>query len=586
MLLGLFGALPRFALKTLLILIQPRKFWPRPIAAILRLLDVGLKGIVYTTYYGESSVMQQLHWDANVRSNVQGGDQRKEPPTFDITTIDRVWDQAVKHQAVLRAMSVEERLRYVARLKDVILARQNEIIDCVQRDTGKSRTDALVSEILSVLDNVAWLVSNATKVLADRKVHTPLALMGKKSQIWFEPLGTVLVISPWNYPFYQAVVPIISAFACGNTVVYKPSEFTPLTGLLEQVFADAGFDRAWVQVVYGDGATGERLIRKHPDKIFFTGSVKTGKKIMALASEYLIPVELELGGKDPMVVFEDANISRAAAGALWGGLTNTGQSCTSVERLFVQESIYESFRAELLKNARDLQQHVDQDGSADFGRMTTPFQVRIVKDQLDEARRQGATIHQAAWDGTSPMIPPAIVEQTPRDSQVAWEETFGPVIVLTPFRSEQEAIALANDSIYGLSASVWSADLKRAQRVARAIVTGNVSINNVMLTEGNPALPFGGTKQSGFGRYKGEFGLYSFSNIKSVIIDKNSAKIEANWYPYTPRKYNLFERLTLALFRGRKANIAKVAITGISLESYSAKVGRGGRAADPTIKQG
>ena len=478
----------------------------------------------------------------------------------------------------LRRLTVAERVRYLTTLREIILRRREAIIDHIQRDTGKSRSDALISEIFGVLDNLAWMEKAAPKALKDRKVHTPIALLGKGSRLWFEPLGTILIISPWNYPFYQAVVPIAAALVTGNTVVYKPSEWTPLTGLLEDLLGEAQVPPSWVVIAYGDGSVGAELIDQQPNKIMFTGSTRTGKKILQQAAQYMIPVELELGGKDPMLVFEDVNLERAAAGAAWGGLTTTGQSCTSVERIYVQESIAEAFKAALVKEVARMKQAIDSDGDADIGAMTADFQVKIVARQVEDAKAKGARFLTGDnWDGASRLIPPMVVDQVGDDMLLMREETFGPVLPLLTFKTEDEAIALANASEYGLTASVWSKDLERAQRVARALVVGGVSINNVMATEANPALPFGGMKGSGYGRYKGEHGLHAFCNVKSVLIDKDSAKIEANWYPYTSEKYRIFTDMMVHLFSGGVANFVKFALTGMKLESYSKKAAKEGR---------
>ena len=470
---------------------------------------------------------------------------------------------------------ISERLILIRNLKKIILNRREWIIDQIQSDTAKSRSDALVSEIFGVLDHLSFLEKNANKMLQDERVSTPMALMGKKSRIYFEPLGIILIISPWNYPFYQAIVPITAAFVAGNAVIYKPSEHTPLTGLVEQLLSEAGFGKNWVQIVYGDGKTGAELIDQQPDKIFFTGSGRTGSKIMAQAAKYLIPLELELGGKDPMIVFDDANIKRAAAGALWGGLTNLGQSCTSVERIYVQKGIYEDFKEELVKIASSIKQETDKDGDADVGLMSVDFQTEVIKNHIDDAQAGHAHIEGGGkWDGKSNAIPPLIIDNLKPDAAVLNQESFGPVLPIVPFETEEEAIELANRTEYGLSASVWSANLDRAKRVARSIVTGNVSINNVMLTEGNSALPFGGAKKSGFGRFKGAIGLHSFCNIKSVLIDKNSAKIESNWFPYTKEKYKLFPNMMIHLYSGR---FIRFALAGLKLESYSNKAGKKGR---------
>ena len=404
--------------------------------------------------------------------------------------------------------------------------------------------------------------------------------MGKKSKVYFEPLGTALLISPWNYPFYQAIVPICQAFIVGNAVVFKPSSDTPLKGLVEDLLNQAGFLPGWVQIVYGAGRKiGNALVDGQPDKIFLIGSQPVGKTIMERAAQYLIPIELELGGKDPMVVFEDVNIERAVAGAIWGGFTTTGQSCTSVERLFVQESIYEKFKETLVKETLKLVQATDDDGNADIGPMTTRKQVDEIAAQVADAKEKGATFLTGGdWDGLSEFVPPMIVEGVTKDMAIDREENFGPLLPIYPFSSEAEAIEMANDPDYGLSASVWSQDIKRADRVARMIYTGNVSINNVMLTEGNHALPFGGVQKSGFGRYKGEFGFYAFANIKSVLIDQNSKKMEANWFPYTAKKYKIFSDLTAALYSpGKISGLIKSAYYGLKLETYVSKLAKKGR---------
>ncbi len=485
---------------------------------------------------------------------------------------------AKKGHEKLRNTSIKDRISLIGHLKQHILENRENIIDQIQKDTGKSRSDALVSEIFGVLDHLLFLEKNAARILKDKKVATPIALMGKKSRIFYEPLGIILIISPWNYPFYQAVVPITAAIISGNSVVYKPSEHTPLTGLIENTFSQSGFDENFVQVVYGGGKTGQELIEEKPNKIFFTGSERTGKKIMKQASEYLIPVELELGGKDPMIVFEDVNIKRTAAGALWGGITNLGQSCTSVERIYVQKSIFKNFKEEIIRQASQIKQETDKDGDADVGVMTTDFQIEIIKKQLDEAQDEKAEIWKShEWDEKSKNIPAIVITGARPDSKILNDETFGPLLPIIPFETENEAIELANNSFYGLSASVWSKDIKRAERVARALITGNVSINNVMLTEGNSALPFGGVKNSGFGRYKGEMGLHSFCNIKSVLIDSDSGKIESNWYPYTKEKYKLFTDMTINLYSKGIASFLKFLVSGLKLETYSAKASKEGR---------
>ncbi|NNL41321.1 MAG: aldehyde dehydrogenase family protein, partial [Desulfobacterales bacterium] len=361
---------------------------------------------------------------------------------------------------------------------------------------------------------------------------------------------------------------------------FKPAKATPLKGLVEQMLEQAGFFPGWVQIIYGQGGKiGDALVDQQPDKIFFIGSQTVGKRIMSLAAKHLIPVELELGGKDPMIVFDDINIDRAVAGAIWGAFTTTGQSCTSVERLFVHADIYDQFKQTLIRETLKLTQGTDNDGNADIGAITTSSQVEEIARQVADAKKKGADFLTGKdWDGTTAFVPPMVIEGVTRDMLIDQEENFGPLLPIYSFSSEQEVIELANDPVYGLSASVWADDLKKANRVARQIYTGNVSINNVMLTEGNHALPFGGVRKSGFGRYKGEFGFYAFANIKAVLIDKNSKKMEANWFPYTSRKYRLFSNLTHALYSpGIWSSYIKGAIHGLRLESYVGKLAKKGR---------
>ena len=314
------------------------------------------------------------------------------------------------------------------------------------------------------------------------------------------------------------------------------------------------------------------MIEAGPAKIFFTGSGTTGAKIMAQAARQLIPVELELGGKDPMIVFADAATPRAAAGALWGAFTNAGQSCSGVERLLVEAPVYERFLDDLVAAAGRIVVRPDDAGDADVGRMTVAFQRDKVIEHVEEALRLGARLRFGRVpDKGSLTVGPIILDRVTPDMLVWREETFGPVLPVMRFADEAEAVHLADDTGYGLCASVFTADKARALRVTAALEVGGVSINNVNMSEGNPGLPFGGAKKSGFGKLRGPEGLLGFTRSKAVLIDQAGKKIEANWYPYTETKLQRFERFIDALYAPRRFRLPAIIWHGLRLESFSQK---------------
>jgi acyl-CoA reductase-like NAD-dependent aldehyde dehydrogenase len=488
------------------------------------------------------------------------------------TQIQTVYKTAKTSFEVIRNLPIDERLYQCQKIQHYIIENKESIIDRIIQENGKSRFDCLVNEIFSVAATLDYYHANAKKILRDKRVSTPLVLAGKSSKIIYEPIGPVLIISPWNYPLYQTLVPCLSAFIAGNSIIFKPSEITPLKGLIEDILDRSGFMKEAIQVVYGGAETGSQLIDHKPAKIFFIGSVNTGKAIMSQAANHLIPVELELGGKDPMIVFDDVNVERSVNGALWGGFMNSGQTCISVERLYVQSNLYDSFVDILTKKIRQINcSGQSNDEYTDIGKMTSERQVEIVHDHVADAVAKGAQVIMGGKRNDDPFYyPPTLLVDVDHSMIIMTEETFGPVLPIMKFDSEDDVIQLANDTPYGLAASVWSNDRKRAERVAKQLTTGNVSINNVILTVANPALSFGGIKNSGFGRYKGEFGLHAFSNVKSILADWRMANNELHWYPYTPIKYKTFSTLLDSLYSKSKSWL-KFALTGIKVEWLNRK---------------
>ncbi|MGN1402216.1 MAG: aldehyde dehydrogenase family protein [Bacillus sp. (in: firmicutes)] len=441
------------------------------------------------------------------------------------------------------SLSIEERFTYFRKLKDAILESLQETSEVISKDAGKVPVDALVADIMPVLDFLKGLEKEAVKVLHPKKTKTPLVLIGKKSRIEYMPRGAVVIISPWNYPFQLAMVPVLSALISGNTVISKPSEVTPMVGMaMEELFKKAGFPEGVVQFVHGGKEAGEALVASKPDYIFFTGSVATGKIIGAQAMKDLIPVTLELGGKDPMIVCEDAHLERAAKGAAWGAFTNSGQVCMSVERLYVHENVCDRFLSLLKEEVAGLRQGTDVDD--DIGSMTFPKQLDTVKEHVNEALQKGAVLEHGSapseWEDDSMFLKPIILTNVRDDMAIIREETFGPVLPIIPFRTDEEAIEKANSTAYGLNASVWSADSDRAGRIASRLVSGAVVINDVLISVANHHLPFGGAKQSGIGRYHGEEGLKIFCHQKAIMSDSGKKATELPWYPYKGKYGHFF----------------------------------------------
>lgn len=446
--------------------------------------------------------------------------------------------------------TVKTRVEYLAKIRKYIVDNLDVLVDGISKETGKVYTDTLSSEIYPTIDIIKYYEKNLEKILKPKKVKTSVILMGKESYVEYKPMGVICIIAPWNYPFQLSVTPIISALAAGNCVVFKGSSVTPYTSvLIEDMLNSIQLPKGVFQVVYGGREIGEELINQKPDKIFFTGSVATGKRIAEKAAENLIPIELELGGKDPMIVFEDANIDRAVKGALWGAFTNCGQVCMSVERLYVQESIYDEFLSNLVFEFDKLK--YGSDYYDDIGLMTSKAQIKIVKEQIKDALEKGATAitGKKLEEETGFRINPVILTNVNNDMLVMKEETFGPVLPIMKFKTEEEVIKLANDTPYGLNSSIWTRDLNRAKRVSQHLVTGGCCINEVIISVANPHLPFGGVKNSGIGRYHSVQGIYTFCHQTSVVLDNGRKQREINWYPYDQKGFNNIKKLIKMLYK-------------------------------------
>ncbi len=486
-----------------------------------------------------------------VMVNPATGEELGVKKTWSETHILDAYNKSREKSLVYRKTTVEQRIEEIRKIKRYIVDHMESLVEGLSADLGKTKSEALLMEIFPVLDCIKYYEKNAQSILADEKIKTPIALMGKKSFVFYEPLGTVLVIAPWNAPFTLSLIPIISAVLAGNTVIYKPSEIAAYSGMLiEKILKESGVEPGIITVVYGKGSEiGDTLIEGKPDKIFFTGSTATGRIIMEKAAKHLIPVELELGGKDPMIIFEDAFIERTVNAAVWGSLFNCGQVCVSVERIYAQESVYDDFVNRVVEQVKNVKQGWDTKGEFDIGCLASEDQMKIVEDHIKDAIRKGAKILTGGKrKGKTLFFEPTVIVNVDHSMKIMREETFGPVVSIMKFTTEEEVVELANDSVYGLNASVWTKDKAKALRVSRAVITGGVSINNALMVQSNFNLPYGGVKQSGFGRYHGSYGLHTFSNIKAVIIEKGKKPEEINWYPFRADKYQRFLRTFQSLF--------------------------------------
>jgi len=432
-------------------------------------------------------------------------------------------------------LSIKKRCGYLKNLRKEIVERKDELVEAIKLDTGKPDVEALMSDVLATLTMIRYYEENTEKIMKTEKRKTPLEYPKNSSYVDYIPIGVVAIISPWNYPFQLSVVPSITALAAGNTVVLKPSEITPITGeKIENFFSKAGFPKGVFQVLQGGGKVGEQMIEEKPDKVFFTGGIETGKKVMKKASDHLISVELELGGNDAMIVFEDADLDRAVKGAVYGSLANAGQLCVAVERIYVQESIEKGFTQKILEEIENIDIGTERD--VEIGPMILEKQIDVVKKHVDDALEKGADLL-TEMRREDNFLHPIVFKDVTHDMKIVQEETFGPTIPIMSFKAEEEAIELANDTQYGLNASVWTQNKRKAKRVVSQLETGNCYVNDAVKNIGSPYLPFGGVKNSGIGRYHGPEGLISFTETRSVMINKNEGD-ELNWFPYDKELYD------------------------------------------------
>ncbi len=456
-------------------------------------------------------------------------------------------------QAVSRVREVQvgwaslpptDRARRLSGVRREVERRSEEIADRIAGETGKPESEAL-TEVAVVLGLFRYLEDIAPGLLSPRSVSTRW-LFPRRAWVEREPWGVIGIISPWNYPFVLTMEPVITALFGGNGVVLKPSEFTPFSGAVIPDLVEAGgLPEDLVRVVQGRGPTGAALVESGVDRIHFTGSPATGRKILAAAAPRLLPVSLELGGKDPALVLEDANLERAARGIVFGSFFNAGQTCVATERVYVVDAVHDAFVRRVVELTRELR--AGPVGSIDIGPMTVPFQLELVEAHLADAREKGAEILCGGEriDPASNVLTPAVVTEVTSEMKLISEETFGPVLPVVRVRDEEEAVERANAQSFGLFASVWTGDAERGVRVARRLRAGGVSINDTLAHWSVAGLPMGGVGESGFSRVHGEEGLRDFTRARAILVNKGRRSRDPWWYPYTP----FTRRIVRALIR-------------------------------------
>ena len=454
--------------------------------------------------------------------------------------LDSIVAEAQRAQRRWAATSVKERAFLIRRAADYVRYNHAHIAELISKENGKTLVESYLMEVVPVIDTFCFVARYAAKILAPERVPSPqLFLKHKKHLLDRSPIGVVGVISPWNYPFTIPAGEVAIALASGNAVVLKPAPITPLIGeWIKQAFDAAGLPAGLLTVVHGDAEIG-RAMCAHPGigKIFFTGSVEVGRKVASLCGPLLKPYVLELGGKDAAIVCADADLDRAARGVLWGGAANAGQTCAGIERVYVSREVWDPF----VDRISALAERVTPGDPLDLGTQIGPFaaaeQFDKVDAQVTEALERGAkrlTGGPADVGLPGKWYSPAVVTEVDHSMPLMTEETFGPVIPLMPFADEREAVSLANDSEYGLGASIWSRDPKRAVRLARELEAGSVWINDHMYSHAACQLPWGGVKKSGVGVTHSKQGFYECSHTKMISVDSGRLPV-AWWHPYDDR---------------------------------------------------
>ena len=458
------------------------------------------------------------------------------------------------------ALGFAGRAKVLRRAQRWVVDNSDRIVRTIVAENGKAYEDAYLTEAAYAAQALGFWAAHAPDYLADERVRTGTPfLLGRKLRIRYAPVGVVGVIGPWNYPLTNGFGDCIPALAAGNAVVLKPASLTPLTSLLmAECLAASGLPDGAFQVAVGRGEVGAELI-DHVDCVMFTGSTAVGRKVMERAARTLTPVGLELGGKDPMVVLADADIERAANAAVYYAMQNGGQTCISVERVYVEREVYRDFASRVERKVRELRQGVPGDpGTVDVGAVTSPEQTEVIDSHVRDALEKGARVpvggHRTGGDGE--FYAPTLILDADHTMRCMTEETFGPTLPVMSVRDTDEALSLANDSRYGLQASIWTRDRARGERLARRLEAGVVTVNDAVVNYAALGLPMGGWKESGLGTRHGADGIRKFTRKQALLVTRIAPKRDLHMFPYRARTTWLLRALVRVLY-GRGGPKAK-----------------------------
>lgn len=511
-----------------------------------------------------------------VTTNPATGEVLGELPIASDDDVRAAVERARKAQVKWQAKPVAERTRFLRRFQELLRDRAREVGELINREAGKPTVEAISTEVMVVLDAAEFCIRTAPKFLRDQPLaHGSLAMKTKRGMLVREPYGVIGIISPWNYPFSTPAVETLAALVTGNAVVIKPSEFTPLAALeLEKIVHATGIDPNLLQVVVGEGPTGAALLNSGIDKVIFTGSVATGKRVAEVAAKHLLPVVLELGGKDPMIVLPDVDLDVVTSGALWGAFMNAGQTCLSVERCYVHRSIYEPFLRMMAEKINKLRVGNGPDSEMEMGPLINERQLLTVERHVNDAVQRGARLltggRRLTELGPNFYAPTLLADVTP-DMAVIQEETFGPVLPVAAFDTVEQAIELSNDSEFGLAASVWTRNRHKGEAIARQIKAGTVMVNDMISCFGISEAPHGGFKQSGIGRTHGEMGLAEMVQVKYLSTDLLPNMPKLWWYGYGAKYQQQMESMIHVLF-GKGSKKLKSALNSAGALRRSTKI--------------